>query len=250
MDTKTLEFYKQIQRRPYDVNCRKLIEWNEDEVRKAKRILFKLHNLNSATNNKNDLDHTELYSIPLLSDDNFRFPDTKCRLFRDLRGYNKYKVTDFELKFPIAYSILTYNNVEQLERLLRSIYRAHNVYCIHVDSKSSPRVHAAIRSIVSCFPNVFVATQLEHIVYAGFTRLRADLNCMNDLIEPNFTHPNLVGKRFAAGNWKYLLNLASTEFPLRTNYELTKILHMFNGANDIEVMTKFQLDRVQYSWKV
>lgn len=146
-----------------------------------------------------------------------------------------------------------YNNVEQFERLLRSIYRAHNVYCIHVDSKSSERVHQAIRSIVACFPNVFVATRLEHIVYAGFTRLRADLNCMSDLVAPNFSHPNLAGKRFnstAASGWKYLLNLASTEFPLRTNYELAKILHMFNGANDIEVMTNFQQERVKYSWKV
>lgn len=96
---------------------------------------------------------------------------------------------------------------------------------------------------------MFIATQLEHIVYAGFPRLRADLNCMSDLTTPNFSHPNLAGKRFSQ-NWKYLLNLASTEFPLRTNYELTKILHMFNGANDIEVMTKFQIERVKYSWKV
>lgn len=161
----------------------------------------------------------------------------------------RYKVTDFELKFPIAYSILVYNNVEQLERLLKSVYRAHNVYCIHVDLKSSSRVHEAVRSIVSCFSNVFIATRLEHIVYAGFPRLRADLNCMNDLIDTNLTHPNLAGKRFSR-NWKYLLNLASSEFPLRTNYELTKILHMFNGANDIEVMTKFQIERIKYSWKV
>jgi hypothetical protein len=29
------------------------------------------------------------------------------------------------------------------------------------------------------------------------------------------------------------MNLASTEFPLRTNYELTKIMRLYNGANDI-----------------
>jgi hypothetical protein len=158
-------------------------------------------------------------------------------------------VTDFELEFPIAYSILTYNNVEQLERLLRSIYRPHNVYCIHVDSKSEIRIHSAIRSITKCFANVFIATKLEHIVYAGYARLQADINCMRDLTAPNFTHPNLLGKKFT-NNWKYLLNLASTEFPLRTNYELAKILHMFNGANDIEVMTNFQKERVKFSWRV
>jgi hypothetical protein len=44
--------------------------------------------------------------------------------------------------------------------------------------------------------------------------------------------------------------MASTEFPLRTNYEIVKILHMFNGANDIEWMTNFQKERVQYVWIV
>jgi hypothetical protein len=44
--------------------------------------------------------------------------------------------------------------------------------------------------------------------------------------------------------------VASTEFPLRTNYELTRILYMFNGANDIEVMTNFQKERILYSWKI
>lgn len=100
MDAKSLEFYKQIQRRPYDVNCRNLIEWNEDEVRKAKRILFKLNNLNSNRAGagrrigqiapENELSN----SIPLLSDENYRFPASKCRLFRELRGYDRYNKTN------------------------------------------------------------------------------------------------------------------------------------------------------------
>lgn len=83
LNPKSLDFFKQIQRRPYDINCQNLIEWNEDEVRKAKRILFKLNNLNSngrkTSNNK----------IALLSDENFLFPESKCRLFRELRGYDR-----------------------------------------------------------------------------------------------------------------------------------------------------------------
>lgn len=92
LDSKSLEFFKQVQRRPYDVNCRNLIEWNEDEVRKAKRILFKLNNLNSGAARKNisvDPDVNELFSIPLLGDENFIFPESKCRLFRELRGYHR-----------------------------------------------------------------------------------------------------------------------------------------------------------------
>ena len=60
---------------------------------------------------------------------------------------------------------------------------------------------------------------------------------MQDILEPDYKHPNLFTKNLTA-NWKYLLNLASTEFPLRTNYELARILKIFNGANDIEVNKK------------
>jgi hypothetical protein len=256
IDGKSLEFLKQIERRPYDVNCQHLIEWNEDEVRRAKRILFKLKNLNNNNPNLEMLDNLgaikrdeSASAIPLIDDENFIFPGAQCRLFRELRGYDHYKTSTFELNFPIAYSILAYNNVEQFERLLKAIYQPQNVYCIHIDSKSPKSVHDSIGSIARCFRNVFIATRLEHIVYAGFARLKADINCMNDLARPDFEHKNLRGKNFSL-NWKYALNLASTEFPLRTNYELVKILNMFNGANDIEVITNFQKERVLNSWKV
>lgn len=247
IDRKTLEFFKKVQRITYDVNCQNLIEWDETEVRKAKRILFKLKNLNNQHLSSLN-DRQNLGFIPTLPEENFVFDKSMCKLFRDLRGYDTYKITNFEKKFPIAYSILTYNNIEQFERLLKAIYRPHNVYCIHIDAKSPPIFHQAVKSIVQCFDNVFVASKLERIIYAGFSRLKADINCMYDLVNPNYDHPAHTGKNLTQ-NWKYVLNLASSEFPLRTNYELAKILHMFNGANDIEVMTNFPSIRVQYSWK-
>ncbi len=36
--------------------------------------------------------------------------------------------------------------------------------------------------------------------------------------------------------WKYLLNTANSEFPLRTNYELTRILNMYNGSDEVEII--------------
>ncbi len=38
-----------------------------------------------------------------------------------------------ERGFPLAFSVLLYEEAEQAERLLRAVYRPHNVYCIHVD---------------------------------------------------------------------------------------------------------------------
>jgi hypothetical protein len=84
--------------------------------------------------------------------------------------------------FPLAFVILVDNNVEQLERLLRLIYRPHNVYCIHVDAKSSSKFKAAIESILNCFDNVFIPTKTESVFWGWNTLLKAQLNCMTDLL--------------------------------------------------------------------
>lgn len=48
----------------------------------------------------------------------------------------------------------------------------------------------------------------------------AELSCMKDLL--------------SFSKWKYFINLTGWEFPLRTNYELVKILKIYNGSNDGE----------------
>lgn len=44
--------------------------------------------------------------------------------------------------------------------------------------------------------------------------------------------------------------MASSEFPLRTNNELVRILNILNGSNEIEILMKMFPERVKYSWKV
>jgi hypothetical protein len=92
--------------------------------------------------------------------------------------------------------------------LLKAIYRSHNIYCIHIDQKSDKTFKKAIESIVDCFENVFIVSKQENIVYAGFSRLKADLNCMNDLVhspKKSFLKNDLKKKYF---KWKYLINMA------------------------------------------
>ena len=67
-----------------------------------------------------------------------------------------------------------------MNRLLSLIYRPHNVYCIHVDSKSSLHMREAVANMVGCLDNVFVPRRVETIIYAGYSRLQADINCMQD----------------------------------------------------------------------
>jgi len=82
--------------------------------------------------------------------------------------------------FPIAYNILTHSNANQLLRLLRAIYRPNNVVCIHVDTKASESYRSAVDAIQRCFDNVRLASRMETIVWAGYSRLQADINCMKD----------------------------------------------------------------------
>jgi hypothetical protein len=169
-------------------------------------------------------------------------------------------VSQFELEFPLAFTILTNENVEQFERFLRVIYRPHNVYCVHVDAKSSPEFIQAVRSIVQCFSNVFIASRLERVIYASFSRLQADLNCINDLLHLNdyvylnenfgLRNKKAIRQMKQFSSWKYLLNTASSEFPLRTNLELVKILHMYNCTNEVEINNFVWHSRINKKWKV
>ena len=124
-------------------------------------------------------------------------------------------------------------NWRQVERLLRAIYRPQNVYCIHVDLNSPAEVHAGMLSLARCFPNVFIASKLEYVVYAGFSRLQADINCMSDHVKRD-------------DRWRYLINVAGEAFPLRTNAEIVKILKIYNGANDIEGVYGRRIKRFRY----
>ena len=194
-------------RRVYDIDCKAIVDGNKYEIKKGISLMA----------NKS-------YSRPIVKDKDYIRMTEDCDNFISTRGYHDQTLSREELEFPLAYSILLYKEVEQAERLLRAIYKPQNYYCLHVDADSDRTVHQAVEGIAGCFDNVFVVTRKEYIVYAGFTRLQADLNCMSDLLHK--------GKK-----WKYFINLPSQEFPLKTNQEMVNILTIYNGANDIEGIT-------------
>jgi len=116
-----------------------------------------------------------------------------------------------EAEFPLAFILAVHKDLDTLEWLFRAIYAPHNIYCIHVDNKTSPAFRHGVRQLAACFHNVFVAARSESVVYGGFSRLQADINCMREL---------------AAGplRWKYVLNLCGQDYPLKTNRELVRFL--------------------------
>jgi len=103
-----------------------------------------------------------------------------CEEFRKRGSYWDTPLRPSDSEFPIAFSILVHWHVEQFERLLRAIYRPQNVYCIHVDAKTSWTFHSAVASIARCLDNVFVATRRQFVVYAGFSRLQVRRFCVSD----------------------------------------------------------------------
>ena len=47
----------------------------------------------------------------------------------------------------MAYTILAYKDVEQVERLIRMIYRPSNVVCVHLDLKTDPKI---VQNVSAC----------------------------------------------------------------------------------------------------
>ena len=174
-----------------------------------------------------------------LQDDYFIELTQNCDLYRTTLGYRFLPLADEDEDFSIAFNILAHNYVFQFERLFRAIYRPQNSYCIHIDTKASEKFQLAVRGIAGCFHNVFVASKLESVVYAGYSRLQADINCMKDQLKSPI-------------KWRYLLNTAVNEYPLKTNAEIVKILKIYNGANDIRAVgfawTQNLKDRWDREW--
>ncbi|XP_052264525.1 beta-1,3-galactosyl-O-glycosyl-glycoprotein beta-1,6-N-acetylglucosaminyltransferase-like isoform X1 [Dreissena polymorpha] len=200
-------FSPRARRRVFDVDCAAIIKGSKPEIDRA-----------------NELMNNKAFSRKGISDTGYINLTKNCDTFKLTRGYHGFIQNKEEQEFPIAFSILLYKEVEQAERLLRALYTPRNFFCLHVDGDAAPEVHEAVQGIADCLDNVFVVSKKEFIVYAGFSRLQADINCMENLVE-------------RGNKWKYFINLPSQQFPIKTNAELIEILKIYNGANDIEGLT-------------
>ncbi|XP_055036905.2 beta-1,3-galactosyl-O-glycosyl-glycoprotein beta-1,6-N-acetylglucosaminyltransferase 4-like [Misgurnus anguillicaudatus] len=186
----------------YGINCSAIYDMEPVEV--AKSVFIR--------KNQSYVGPTDMNIVNASSD---------CDRFITSKGYGAVQSSESERVFPLAYSLVVHKNADLVERLLRAIYMPHNVYCIHYDLKSSDDFISAMQGLARCIPNVFIASKLESVQYAGISRLKADLNCLSDLLESEV-------------KWKYVINLCGQDFPLRTNAELVSDLKMLKGMNMVE----------------
>ncbi|XP_051268643.1 beta-1,3-galactosyl-O-glycosyl-glycoprotein beta-1,6-N-acetylglucosaminyltransferase 4 [Dicentrarchus labrax] len=146
---------------------------------------------------------------------------SNCPLFIKSRGYDDVCVSEEEKDFPLAYSLVVHKSAWMVERLIKALYSPSNIYCLHYDQKSSAQFIAAMEGLARCLPNVFIASKRENVFYASVSRLKADLNCLSDLLGSEV-------------KWKYVINLCGQDFPLKSNIELVSELKKLKGANMLE----------------
>ncbi|XP_036624591.1 N-acetyllactosaminide beta-1,6-N-acetylglucosaminyl-transferase-like isoform X1 [Trichosurus vulpecula] len=146
------------------------------------------------------------------------FGRASCKEYLLQSHYITAPLSEEEAQFPLAYVMVIHKDFETFERLFRAVYMPQNVYCIHVDEKTTAEFKDAVRRLVGCFPNAFLASKMEPVVYGGISRLQADLNCMKDLVASEV-------------RWKYIINTCGQDFPLKTNKEIIHHLKGFKGKN-------------------
>lgn len=202
-------FYK------YNIDCLAIYEMDPMEVGKT-LIIRKKHLLRDSDESL----------IKLTSD---------CPSFTKFRGYNDVCVLEEERDFPLAYSLVVHKSAWMVERLLRAVYSPSNIYCIHYDQKSSAQFISAMEGLARCLPNVFIASKRESVIYASINRLKADLNCLSDLLRSEV-------------KWKYVINLCGQDFPLRSNIELVSELKQLNGTNMLETTRPTDAKKDRFSF--
>ncbi|XP_013867078.1 beta-1,3-galactosyl-O-glycosyl-glycoprotein beta-1,6-N-acetylglucosaminyltransferase 4 [Austrofundulus limnaeus] len=158
-----------------------------------------------------------------------------CSFFTQVRGYDDVCISEEERDFPLAYSLVVHKNAWMVERLIRATYSPNNIYCIHYDQKSSAHFVSAMQGLSHCLPNVFIASKREAVFYASISRLKADLNCLSDLLRSEV-------------KWKYVVNLCGQDFPLKSNIELVSELRELNGSNMLETSRPSQLKRQRFTF--
>ena len=146
------------------------------------------------------------------------FSETTCHEYVAQSHYITETLSEEEAGFPLAYVMTIHKDFGTFERLFRAIYMPQNIYCVHVDEKATVEFKDSVEQLLSCFPNAFLASKMEPVVYGGISRLQADLNCMKDLVASEVP-------------WKYILNTCGQDFPLKTNREIVQYLKGFKGKN-------------------
>ena len=150
--------------------------------------------------------------------DEFYTKAKNCSYVRDLLSRDNFYISDTERNFPLAYVIMFHNSPQQIMRLLRVIYRPHNVYCLHPDGKADKNLIHVFRKLASCFDNIVIPDSLVKVTWGHISMVDAQLKCLRYLTS-NYQHVQ----------WKYANILCGKELPFNSNRVMVDTLSKLNG---------------------
>lgn len=104
---------------------------------------------------------------------------TDCSAILSVLLYGKGNISSEEVTFPLAFALKIHRSGNQAFRLLRLIYRVHNIYCVHVDKKASPDLYNQFKTISSCVENIIVIQDRVNVVYSNIRQVEAEFRCMD-----------------------------------------------------------------------
>ncbi|GMR35042.1 hypothetical protein PMAYCL1PPCAC_05237, partial [Pristionchus mayeri] len=122
--------------------------------------------------------------------------------------------------FPILYTRIVHTDYEFMEEQLATNYANENVFCFSIDKKASRVFHARLYDLEKCLPNVVVAKREEDIDGAGHNQNEAHLDCLRAVRDRK---------------WEYAMLLQNHDVMVKTHGEMTEIMKIYGGANDVEI---------------
>jgi len=181
----------------------KALKWQRCE-----RLISGLENMTRTAALLNDSDVLEFYKASI-----------DCHRLLDTRFVHQ-PVTIQEQQLPIAFGLTVYKGARLFERILQAIYMPHNVYCIHIDKKSSVVFRRAMQAMIRCLPNVFISSKSIDVVWGHISLVQTQLSCMEELLQSSV-------------KWKYYISLVGQDFPLYDNKEIVTALQGLDNLNNI-----------------
>lgn len=166
----------------------------------------------------------------------FKAKTLDCEYIRE-EFRNNFYVSQEEREFPLAFILVVYTNPQQIFRLLKVIYRPHNVYCLHPDIKQGREFTDLFISLSKCLDNVFVASRRVAVYWGHHSIMDAQMSCMWDLVK------RPAPLRGSVPQWKYVVNLCGRELPLVTNREMVRGLKKMNGVCAIDTIPLSEAER-------
>lgn len=163
-----------------------------------------------------------------------------CTDFKaELEG-NLYTTKD-EADFPLAFTMLVHDSTFQVFRLLKVIYRPHNIYCIHYDNRSSEDMKLLFNKLAMCFDNIIIPDNFIPVQWGHHSLMDAQMMCFRKLLRNH--------DKYA---WRYVITLCGKELPLRTNNEIVQLLKRLKGSSALRasLLPNRELKRFQVKWVV